>query len=136
VRNFSLLLDQLSQDGRNLSEFNGLIKEEIRPSSQTFLTILRIRVVCANDNLQVWIVCANSSQNIKPAASRHLQVENEGVRLHLLNASYGFRYISGLTHKLRSRNLFQQVRQALYDNLGVINDKDSHRLPFLKGIHT
>src|SRR5215831_5644761 len=79
VRNFSLLLDQLSQDGRNLSEFNGLIKEEIRPSSQTFLTILRIRVVCANDNLQVWIVCANSSQNIKPAASRHLQVENKGI---------------------------------------------------------
>src|SRR5215469_4565629 len=136
ARNLRVLLNQLSQDGWNPSEFNGLIKEEIRSGSEALLAILRIGVVRADQNLQVRMVCANSSQNIKPAASRHLQVENKGIWFHPLYASYSFRHISGLPNKFCPRHLFQQVRQALHDNLGVIDDEDPHRVPFSKRIQT
>src|SRR5215510_2286494 len=106
-RNLNLFLDQLAQDRRDLSEFNGLIKEEIRSSDHAFLAILRVSVVRAHEDLQVGVVHANRAENVETAAPGHLQVKNEGVRLHFLNAFHSLRHVGGLSHELRSRYVLQ-----------------------------
>ncbi len=74
------------------------------------------------------MVHANRAKNIETTTSGHLQVEDERVRLHLLNAAYGFRHVACLSHKLRSLYLLQQVRQTFHDCLRIIGDKNFHLL--------
>jgi hypothetical protein len=81
--------------------------------------------------MKVRIVCANSTENIETATSGHLQIENEGVRLHFLDAPYRFRHVACLSHKLRSGYLLlQQIGQAFHDYPRIIGDKDFHLFPF------
>jgi hypothetical protein len=80
--------------------------------------------------MKVRIVRANSAENIETAPSGHLQIENEGVWLHFLDAAYRFRYIACLSHKLRSGHLLQKVGQAVRDYPRIIGDKDFHLSPY------
>src|SRR6266568_5811892 len=102
---------QFAQYDGNLFKFGRLIKKEIRSSTQAFLAILRIRVVCANQNKKIWMVLANRAENIEPGPTRHLQVKNYSVRLYFLYAKDGFRNITCFSHKLRTGYLLKQVRQ-------------------------
>src|SRR5712664_4391237 len=101
-RNLSLFLDQFTEDDRDLFKFSSFIKEEICSGTQAFLTILGIRVVRANQNIEVWMVRANSTEHIETATSGHLQIENAGVWHHFLDAVYRSRHIACLSHKVRS----------------------------------
>ncbi len=114
-----LVPDQLPEDGKNPFKLGGLIEKEIRAGSHALFAILRIRIVRANQDLKIRIVGANSTKHVKTAAAGHLEIENKGVGLHRADGLHRFGHASSLTHKLRSRDLLQQVRQALDDSANV-----------------
>ena len=107
-------------------KFSRLVKEEMCPDCQAFLTILGIRMVRANENMRMRIIRPNGAEDVKTAATGNLQIENDCVWLHFLNAVYSLRDIVGLTHELDSRYFLEQVRQAFHHYLGIIDNEDSH----------
>src|SRR6266700_2842585 len=83
-------LDQLAENLGDLFKFRGLIKKEIRPGAQTFLTIFSTRVVRANQNLKIRVVHTDRAEHVEATSPWHLQVENDGIRIHDVDAVYGF----------------------------------------------
>jgi hypothetical protein len=125
-RNFDFLLDQLAQNGRNLVKIGGFIKKQIGSGRQTFLPIFGIGKVRANQNKEVRVCRANGAQNIEAAAAGHVQIEDQRIRPHLLDAVYGAKYVARLADKLGAGDFFEKARQTFYDYPGVISDKDFH----------
>ena len=107
-------------------KFSRFVKEEIRSDCQAFLTILGIRMVRANENMRMRMIRPNSAEDVETAATGNLQIENDCVRLHFLNAVYSLRDIVGLTDELDSRYFLEQVRQAFHHYFGIIDNEDSH----------
>lgn len=74
------------------------------------------------------MICANSAENIKTTTSGHLQIQDQRIRCHFLNAAYGLQHIARLSYKLRTGYLLQQIRQTFHNYPRVIGDKDLHLL--------
>ena len=101
------------QNGRDLFEFRGFIEEIICASGKAFLAILGIRIVRANQYVEAGMVWTNRTENVETRAPGHLEVENHGVRFHLLDAANRFRHVACLSCKLDARYVLQEVSQTL-----------------------
>ena len=101
------------QKGRDLFEFRGFVEEIICASREAFLAILGIRIVRANQNVDAGMVWTNRTENIQTRAPGHLEVENHGVRSHLLNAANRFRHVACLSCNLDARHVPQELGQTL-----------------------
>ena len=133
-RNFGFFLDQLAKDGRDLFKISGLVEEQICSRRQTFFAIFGIGEAGADDDIKVRMIVPNGTQNIQAAAARHMQIENQCIRFHFLDADYRGRYIACPTYKPCARDLFEKSREAFYDYPGVVSDKDFHIHSFMNGV--
>jgi hypothetical protein len=80
---------------------------------------------------------ANGAQHFQAAASRHLEIKNYGIRVHVHDGTDSLGTLVRSPYKLNTRYLLQQIGKALHDYLGVIGDKNSHPIsPGESGAHT
>src|SRR5579859_2562629 len=133
-RNFGFFLDQFAKDGRNLFEIGGLVQEQISAGGQTFLAILGIRIVSADQDVEVRTISADGAKHVEAAAAGHVQIKNDRIWLHLLDAVYRGGHIARLSHKPGAGDLFEKARQALHDYPGVVSDKDFHIPSFMNNV--
>jgi len=101
------------QKGRDLFEFRGFIEEIICASGEAFIAILGIRIVRANQYVEAGMVWTNRTENVETRASGHLEIEDHGVRFHLLDAANRFRHVACLSCNLDARDVPQELGQTL-----------------------
>jgi hypothetical protein len=79
--------DQFPNDAGNLLKFCGFVEKIIRAGGEAFVAILRISVVGANQNTKPGTFRTYRSKYIDAAASRHLQIQDNHIGIHLLDAA-------------------------------------------------
>jgi len=104
---------KLMQKGRDLFEFRGFVEEIICASGEAFIAILGIRIVRANQYVEAGMVWTNRTENVETRASGHLEIEDHGVRFHLLDAANRFRHVACLSSNLDARDVPQELGQTL-----------------------
>src|SRR5258708_30253451 len=114
-RNFSVFLEQLAEDGRNLFKIGGLIQEQIGSCRQTFVAIFGVRKVGADQDIKVRIIGADGAKNVQSAAAGHVQVKNHRIRLVAVDSVYSVDHIARSAHEPRTWDLFEQAGQAFHD---------------------
>ena len=105
--------EKLMQKGRDLFEFRGFVEEIICASGEAFIAILGIRIVRANQYVEAGMVWTNRTENVETRASGHLEIEDHGVRFHLLDAANRFRHVACLSCNLDARDVPQELGQTL-----------------------
>src|SRR5260370_16416603 len=74
------------------------------------------------------MVWTNRTENVETRAPGHLEIENHGVRFHLLDAANRFRHVARLSCKLDARHVPQELGQTLGEPCRLICDKALHFL--------
>jgi hypothetical protein len=80
------------------------------------------------------MIAADGAKYVESTAAGHVQVENDRIRLHFLDADYRSGHIARLAHKPCAGDLFEKARQAFRDYPGVVSDKDFHKNSFMNGV--